>query len=81
MKYDRGWDVWGIYTGPGSGRSVAECSETSTISTQMPGKHPKENILQEIYPFSKNIQIGSGTHSAGTQRTGDSRPGVKVDRI
>jgi hypothetical protein len=24
MKYDRGWDVWGIYTGPGSGRSVAE---------------------------------------------------------
>jgi hypothetical protein len=24
MKYDRGWEVWGIYTGPGSGRSVAE---------------------------------------------------------
>jgi hypothetical protein len=24
MKYDRGWDVWLIYTGPGSGRSVAE---------------------------------------------------------
>jgi hypothetical protein len=24
MKYDRGWDVWGIYTRPGSGRSVAE---------------------------------------------------------
>jgi hypothetical protein len=22
MKYDKGWDVWGIYTGPGSGRSV-----------------------------------------------------------
>jgi hypothetical protein len=24
MKYDRGWDVWGIYTGPGSGRLVVE---------------------------------------------------------
>jgi hypothetical protein len=24
MKNGRGWDVWGIYTGPGSGRSVAE---------------------------------------------------------
>jgi hypothetical protein len=23
-----------------------ECSETSAISTQTPGKHPKENILQ-----------------------------------
>jgi hypothetical protein len=23
-KYDRDWDVWGIYTGPFSGRSVAE---------------------------------------------------------
>jgi hypothetical protein len=24
MKYDRVWDVWGIYTGPDSGRPVAE---------------------------------------------------------
>jgi hypothetical protein len=24
MNFDRGWDVWDIYTGPGSGRSVAE---------------------------------------------------------
>jgi hypothetical protein len=152
MKYDRGWDVWGIYTGPGSGRSVAEpmgrwvagsgwlgggkyirrvrvgslyyirwpslflefvqqwfpgfaevqspmsvnvirmhfplappqtclnpvrykypahpspsyfielplqmelieCSETSTISTQTPGKHPKENILQIKITFMTN---------------------------
>jgi hypothetical protein len=25
-----------------------ECSETSAISTQTPGKHPKENILHLI---------------------------------
>jgi len=24
MKYDKGWDVWDIYTAPGSGRPVAE---------------------------------------------------------
>jgi len=24
MKYDRGWDMRAIYTGPGSGRPVAE---------------------------------------------------------
>jgi hypothetical protein len=24
MKYDSAWDLWGIYTGPGSGRSVAD---------------------------------------------------------
>jgi hypothetical protein len=27
-----------------------ECSETSAISIQTPGKHPKENILHLLFP-------------------------------
>jgi hypothetical protein len=26
-----------------------QCSETSAISTQTPGKHPKENIFQIVH--------------------------------
>jgi hypothetical protein len=49
MKYDRGWDVWGIYTAQVQAgidlpmkMELIEGSETSPISTQTPGKHPKE---------------------------------------
>jgi hypothetical protein len=30
-----------------------QCSETSVISTQTPGKHPKENIFQNLNPLFK----------------------------
>jgi hypothetical protein len=50
MKYDRGWDVntsqsLSYFIELPMKMEPIECSETSTISTQTPGKYPKENIL------------------------------------
>jgi hypothetical protein len=46
------------------------CSETSAISTQTPGKHPKENILHSIYKFGFSLKILKAGHWFGVRSAG-----------
>jgi hypothetical protein len=49
MKYDRGWEVWGIYTGPGSGRSVAEPNMTSKVLPYHLEKYSATFLLSKMH--------------------------------
>jgi hypothetical protein len=54
MKYDRGWDVWDIYTGPGLSRPVAVIHQAGyEASNCMQGmcRNTPTTLQQEYLPY------------------------------